>query len=173
MDRGYVHIYTGEGKGKTTAAFGLALRAAGAGLRTVVIQFMKGKRSSELDAAGMLGGLISVEHYGCEGLCRPGDPLDEHIRHAAKALQRSRDVVADGKFRVVILDEVITAASLGVISFEDIKELIHMKPPEKELVLTGRGADDEIISLADLVTEMKMIKHYFGMGVNARRGIED
>jgi len=174
ISKGYTHLYTGNGKGKTSAALGLAFRAAGSGLRSAVIQFMKGQPSGEIDAAEKLGGLVVIEQYGSDRFCRPDDgSLKEHREHALRGLDRARAVLADGGYSIVILDEIITAAKFGIISDEDIIAIIRSKPEAVELVLTGRGASDELIAHADLVTEMREIKHYYQNGVTPRKGIED
>ncbi|OHD63505.1 MAG: hypothetical protein A2176_11355 [Spirochaetes bacterium RBG_13_51_14] len=174
MGKGYTHLYTGNGKGKTSAALGLAFRAAGSGLRSIIIQFMKGLPSGEIDAAEKMGGLIAIERYGSTRFCRPDDgSMDEHREHARRGYGRAREVLTGGGYPVVILDEIITAAAFGLVSDEDIIALIRSKPEAVELVLTGRGAADGLIGHADLVTEMREIKHYYQKGVAPRKGIED
>jgi cob(I)alamin adenosyltransferase len=174
LSRGYTHIYTGNGKGKTSAALGLALRAAGSGIRSIIIQFMKGMGSGEIDAARMLNGLISIEQYGSERFCKPGDDsFEEHRKFVRRGYDRAREVLAGGEYSIVILDEIITAAKFGLVSDDDIISLIVSKTDSTELVLTGRGASEKLIARADLVTEMKEIKHYYQQGVQPRRGIED
>ncbi len=174
LAKGYTHIYTGNGKGKTSAALGLAFRAAGSGLRTIMIQFMKGLPSGETDAAANMGGLITIERYGSRRLCRPDDgSREEHIEYAARGYERARSVIADGNFDIVILDEIITAVTFRILAGEAVIALIRSKPKATELVLTGRGASEELVRSADLVTEMKEIKHYYNSGVAPRKGIED
>ena len=172
-DRGYIHLYTGNGKGKTTAALGLVMRAAGAGLRCLVIQFMKGKPTSEIESAAKLGGAVSIEQYGSDRFCRPEeDTVQEHRELALKGLDRARDVLQQGKLDLVVLDEIITATLFDLVSQEEIIELMKLKPGGMELVLTGRGATGKLIEHADLATEMVELKHYYTRGVPARRGIE-
>jgi cob(I)alamin adenosyltransferase len=174
LSKGYTHIYTGTGKGKTSAALGLAFRAAGSGLRSIVLQFMKGQPSGEIDAAAKLEGAIIIEQYGSDRFCRPDDgSFKEHREYALRGLDRARAVITGGGYSIVILDEIITAAHFGIISDEDIIALIRSKPETAELVLTGRGASEELIRHADLVTEMREIRHYYQSGVAPRKGIED
>ena len=174
IGRGYVHIYTGNGKGKTSAALGLAFRAAGSGLATLVIQFMKGLPSGEREAAAMTGGLVRVESHGSERFCRPDDgSMEEHRAHAERGLARAREAVSGRECPVVVLDEIVTAASFGIVTEGEVLDIIGMKPEGLELVLTGRGATGAMIDRADLVTEMREIKHYYMNGVPPRKGIED
>lgn len=171
LSSGYIHIYTGNGKGKTSAALGLAFRAAGSGLRTMMIQFMKGLPTGETDAAAKTGGLITIERYGSTRLCRPDDgSLEEHRGYAARGYARAREIITDGTHDIVVLDEIITAVKFGLLSDEAVIALIRSKPATMELVLTGRGASEELTRSADLVTEMKEIKHYYNAGVPPREG---
>ena len=169
--KGYVHVYTGDGKGKTTAALGLALRAAGAGLKVFIAQFMKLGDYSEIKALERLGGGVTVEQYGIGRFIR-GNPDPADIDAARRGLERVRQVFAAGCHRVVILDEANTAAACGLFAPVDLLDLVNARPDEVELVLTGRNAAPEIVARADLVTEMKMVKHYYQAGVAARVGIE-
>jgi len=174
ISKGYTHVYTGNGKGKTSAALGLAFRAAGSGLRSVVIQFMKGLPSGEINAAAKLGGLVSIEQYGSDRFCRPDDgSFKEHRENALRGLDRARAALAGGGYTIVVLDEIVTAVKFGIISEQEIISLIKSKPETVELVLTGRGASDSLIAHADLATEMREIKHYYRNGVAPRKGIED
>ena len=168
---GYVQVYTGNGKGKTTAALGLALRAAGAGLKVFIGQFLKSGETSEIKALKRLSDWITVEHYGRPHFVR-GVPAAEDIRAARQGLERIQQVLADGRYHVVILEEANVAVKYGLLRCEDVLHLIQTKPRETELVITGRDAPPEIIDGADLVTEMTEIKHYFHRGVPARIGIE-
>lgn len=173
IGKGRVQVYTGDGKGKTTAALGLALRAAGAGLSTLVIQFMKGQAYSELASAKLLAPLVRVEQYGSPEFCMPeSSTFPEHLKLAAEGLRRSQQAVREGEADVIVLDEIVTAARFGLVTTGDILSLIKIKPHGTELVLTGRGAEPELIEAADLVTEMREVKHYYAAGVQARRGIE-
>jgi len=169
--KGYVQVYTGEGKGKTTAALGLALRAAGAGLRVFIAQFVKGMEYSELNALKRFEGLIDLRQYG-RGCFIFGTPGDADVEAARNGLREVKRVVAAGKHPVVILDEANIAVYYKLISVDDLLDLIRGKPEHVELVITGRYADRRIIDIADLVTEMKELKHYYTKGVVAREGIE-
>ena len=168
---GYIQVYTGDGKGKTTAALGLALRAAGAGLRVCIIQFMKGAETSEIAALRKLDDLITVRRYGRTGFVE-GAPEDEDIRLACEGLEEAERAVVSGEYNVVILDEANVAVNLGLFSVSDLLRLMDRKPEQVELVITGRKADPQVIERADLVTEMSEIKHYYHKGVSARKGIE-
>ena len=171
--RACVHLYTGHGKGKTTAALGLALRAAGHGMKSVIIQFMKGQHYGELDAVKKFDGLITIEQHGSTAFCRPDDEnAEEHRRYATRALERSREVLYGGTYPLVVLDEIVTAYLFQLIRLDEILGLLKGRPAGVELVLTGRGAPKELIDACDLVTEMKEVKHYYTAGVEAREGIE-
>ena len=172
MRKGYIQVYTGTGKGKTTAALGLALRAAGAGLTVFIAQFIKKKRCSEHIALERFNDLITYRHYGT-GLLRDAAPSGEAIDAAQKGFEEVRGIVASGRYDLVILDEINTAAHYNLVSVEGILGLLDAKPSGTEMVLTGRYADDRVMERADLVTEMKEIKHYYKKGVKARKGIED
>ena len=169
--KGYIHVYTGDGKGKTTAALGLALRAAGAGLKVFIAQFMKRGDYSEIKALERFGDGVTVEQYGLGRFIR-GNPDPADIDAARKGMERVREIFAAGRHQVVILDEANVAAACGLFSPVDLLKLVDAKPDEVEVVLTGRNAAPEILARADLVTEMKMVKHYYQQGVPARTGIE-
>ncbi len=171
MHKGYIHIYTGDGKGKTTAALGLALRAAGAGMRVFIAQFIKKRTVSEHLALARFSGEITCKQYGT-GFLRRREATASEIAAAQVALAEIRAEIASGKYQLVILDEVFTAVRHKLLTTEDILAIMTEKPDEIELVLTGRDAGEKIIAKADLVTEMREIKHYFRLGVKARRGIE-
>jgi cob(I)alamin adenosyltransferase len=173
IQKGYIHIYTGNGKGKTTAALGLALRAAGSGLRTCIVQFMKGQRYGELDAVKMTGGLVTIEQFGHSAFCNFGsepDPAD--VERAESALKRIHELMDAGSCDILVADEMATACLFRLIREEDVLEVMREKPEGMELVITGRGATERMIEEADLVTEMREVKHYYSRGVNAREGIE-
>lgn len=173
FDKGYVHLYTGHGKGKTTAALGMAVRAAGSGLRSIFIQFMKGQHYGEMEAVKRLGDLITIEQYGSADFCRLDDEnIMEHVQRAQRGLERSREALLDSRYTLVVLDEIVTAYLFKLLSLKDMLGLIEQKPAAKEMVLTGRGAPPKLIERCDLVTEMKEVKHYFNAGVEAREGIE-
>lgn len=171
MRRGYIQIYTGNGKGKTTAALGLALRAAGAGLKVFIIQFIKKRRCSEHKALERFQDLVTIKQYG-EGFILKRKANTSDINAAGKGLEEVKNVIRSGSIDLLILDEVNIAVSRGLISRNDLLEVMDMKPNNLELLLTGRYADEEIIEKADLVTEMRDVKHYAQKGVKARRGIE-
>jgi cob(I)alamin adenosyltransferase len=168
---GYVHVYTGDGKGKTSAALGLALRAAGAGLRVFFAQFAKGAPSSELRALERLADLITVRQYGT-GCFLHGQPTEEDVRAARRGLDETQQAIASGDYQVVVLDEAAVAARLGLLAVDELLGLMDSRPKGVELVITGRGADPRLIARADLVTEMRNVKHYFDQGVPARKGFE-
>ena len=170
---GYLQVYTGNGKGKTTAALGLAFRAAGRGFRTYIAQFLKAQATGEIEAAKKLAPLITIEPFGREGFITvTSGPEDEDVIRAAAGLIRAKEAMLSGDYRIVILDEVNTAVHFKVLSEEEVLALIDERPAEVELVLTGRYAPPSFIQRADLVTEMSEVKHYFAKGVKAREGIE-
>jgi cob(I)alamin adenosyltransferase len=168
---GYVHVYTGNGKGKTTAALGLALRAVGAGWKVFFAQFAKGQFTSELAALAQLDGRITVRQYGQASFIRQS-PSSEDIDAADRGLAECADAIASGDYRLVILDEANVATILHLLTVDDLIQLIDSRPPDVELVLTGRGAHPRVLERADLVTEMCEVKHYYHQGVLARTGIE-
>ncbi|MGZ5515077.1 MAG: cob(I)yrinic acid a,c-diamide adenosyltransferase [Candidatus Aminicenantales bacterium] len=169
----YLQVYTGNGKGKTTAALGLAFRAAGHGFKTYVAQFLKGQPTGEIEAAKKLDPLIRIEQFGREGFITIKDgPGDEDVSRAKAGLARALEAMLSGDYRIVILDEVNTAVHFKILPEKDVLDFIDKRPAAVELVLTGRYAPASFIDRADLVTEMKDIKHYFDKGVKARQGIE-
>lgn len=169
--KGYVHIYTGEGKGKTTAAFGLALRAAGAGHKVFIAQFVKGMKYSEIDAVKRFSDLITIKQYGRDCFIH-GEPNEEDIRAARLGLKEVKKIMVSGNYQMVILDEANIATFYKLFSVDDLLELIQIRPENVEVVITGRYADPRILDKADLVTEMREVKHYYKQGVMARTGIE-
>lgn len=171
MMKGYIHVYTGDGKGKTTAALGLALRAAGAGLSVYFAQFLKKGDYSEIKALARFADRITLEQFGRGRFVR-GKPQKEDIEAAANGLERLKAVMAAGKHQLVVLDEANVAVACGLFSLNALLEIIDLKPDPLELVITGRGAAPEIVARADLVSEVKSLKHYFEKGVQARVGIE-
>ena len=171
MEKGYVQIYTGNGKGKTTAALGLSLRAAGAGWKVYIAQFMKQGGYSELKALERFDDLITIEQFGT-GKFTVGKPTDEDIAAGRRCLDAIKQALLSEKYDVVIMEEAAVAEKFGIISTEDILEMIKIKPEGTELVITGRGASEKLMGAADLVTEMREIKHYYHQGVQARQGIE-
>jgi cob(I)alamin adenosyltransferase len=167
--KGLVHIYTGNGKGKTTAALGLAMRASGRGMKVIVIQFLKGITSGEH--------LFLKDHAAFEiKQISSGDIFAKRMEQLTEESQQTLTIanneIQSGKYDLVILDEILIALSLDAITLEQVEELINKKPDKLELVLTGRDAPEELIERADLVTEMRMVKHPFTKGIPARKGIE-
>ncbi len=170
---GYIHVYTGDGKGKTTASLGLALRAVGNGLKVLVIQFLKGpEMTGERRAALHLAPDLEIRPMGRDGFLHPGDIMEEDRALATVALEEALREMTGLRWDLLILDEINTACALGLLPVEPVLQLMDQKPDGIELVLTGRGAPEEVIQRADLVTEMRAIKHYFEAGVPAREGIE-
>jgi len=169
--KGYVQVYTGNGKGKTTAAIGLSVRAAGAGLNVFIAQFIKMGEYSEIKSLKKFSDRITIKQFG-RGKFIKGAPSEEDMEAAQKGLHAVRVALLSGKYDIIVLEEGNVAASIGLLSTDDIIHLIDRKPEHVEIVITGRNASREIIDKADLVTEMKDIKHYFNKGVTARTGIE-
>lgn len=169
--QGYIHIYTGDGKGKTTAALGLALRAAGAGLRVCLIQFLKDGDYSEIKALRRLEPQIHVAQFGTGRFVR-GRPTAADRAMAAQGLDAAREALTGGRHDVVILDEINVAGALGLIDEDVVMVMLQQRAPHVEVILTGRNAAAAWCEAADLVTVMQAAKHYFGQGVTARVGIE-
>jgi cob(I)alamin adenosyltransferase len=168
---GYVQIYTGDGKGKTTAALGLALRALGHDLRVAVLQFMKADPMwGEIVMLRRLG--VEVQQCGLDHWVIKGEATDEDLAAAAQGFGRARDLVMGGEYDVVVLDELVTALFFKLVPLGDVLALLRDRPPHVELVLTGRRAPEELLAAADLVTEMVARTHYYDAGVEAREGIE-
>lgn len=192
--KGYVQVYTGDGKGKTTAAIGLAIRALGAGKKVFFLQFMKAKVYSEHKILPGLSPNLTLETLGKpffvvkegsmpeEELAKwrdkvvifpPGQPPQEYVELMAKGLEMAKEALTGGEYQLVVLDELNVALHFGLVSWVQVEDLINSKRDDVELVLTGRGATPELIEKADLVTEMREIKHYYTKGVEARIGIEN
>ncbi len=171
MHKGYVQVYTGNGKGKTTASLGLALRAAGAGMKVFIAQFIKAEECSEHKALERFSDLVSIRRFGL-GLCIVKKPTAADIAASMEGLRAAEEALLSGEYDLVILDEINVAIHLGLIPVEEALRLIKEKPTHVELLLTGRYADEKVMAAADLVTEMRDVKHYFDKGVKARRGIE-
>ena len=169
--KGYVQVYTGNGKGKTTAALGLAVRAVGAGMKVFIGQFVKGMHYSELDVISSDLENITVRQYGRDCFII-NEPTSEDKEAAQDGFERIRQIVRAGKHELVILDELNIAIYYGLISIDEVLRLIKDKPSHVELVITGRYAPNELLKAADLVTEMKEVRHYYQKGVQARKGIE-
>ena len=168
--KGYVQVYTGNGKGKTTASLGLALRAAGAGLSVYIVQFLKQGDYSEIKALSRFK-TITVEQYGAGNFVK-GTPSDEDVAAGAAGYLKLCEILKQNSHDLVIAEEANVAVMFNLISEKQLLALMEMKPENVELVITGRGATDAVIERADLVTEMKEIKHYYKKGVTARVGIE-
>ena len=172
FNRGYVQVYTGDGKGKTTASLGLIIRALGAGLSVYLGQFIKAGRYSEIECLESLpSAKLTCKQYG-KGCFIFREASDEDRMAAREGLFEARAALVSGEYQVVVLDEINVACSLGLISTDDVLSLLDARPQGVELVLTGRGAPDEVLNRADLVTEMCEVKHYYKEGVLARKGIE-
>jgi cob(I)alamin adenosyltransferase len=172
LERGCIQVYTGNGKGKTTAALGLAFRAVGRGLKVCMFQFIKGGgRYGEHIAAEKLAPLLTIIQSGRPGWVNTKD-ITEDRRVAQEAFIQAKEMLTAGEFDLFICDEINGAVGFGLIDVEQVLDLIAEKPEKTELVLTGRNADERVIEAADLVTEMCEIKHYYKAGVPARTGIE-
>jgi cob(I)alamin adenosyltransferase len=172
LEQGCVQVYTGNGKGKTTASLGLALRAVGRGLKVCVFQFIKGGgRYGEHLAAEKLAPLLTIIQTGRPGWVNTKD-ITEDRRSAQEAFVKAQELLTSGEYDLFICDEINGAVGFGLIDVEQVLELIHRKPEKTELVLTGRNAHQLVMEAADLVTEMREIKHYYKTGVPARTGIE-
>lgn len=172
--QGMVQVYTGNGKGKTTAALGLALRAAGRSMRTYMAQFMKkGEYGELLAVAAHLAGLVTIEQFGLpEFHHRENGVSDAEVRAAEAGLAAVETVLAGGNYQIVILDEINTLLHFKILAVEPVLRLIERRPEGVELVLTGRYAPQAILDRADLVTEMKEVRHYYQKSIQARTGIE-
>ena len=168
---GYVQVYTGDGKGKTTAAIGLAVRSVGAGWRVFFGQFLKAGEYSEHKALAKFSDLLTIKTYGRNVFIR-GEPEDEDRRLAQTGYHEIAEIVASGRYPLVILDEANVAVHYGLITVDQILDLIDRRAEGVELLITGRYAHSRLIDRADLVTEMREVKHYFDRGVKARVGVE-
>lgn len=170
---GYIQIYTGKGKGKTTAALGMALRAAGHGIKTYIAQFLKGQKYGELDSIRKLVPLITIEQFGRDAFIHiKEDTKEQDLEKVQEGLKACFDAMFSGKYQIVILDEINVALHFNLLKEEEVHRFLDQKPPHVEVVLTGRYAPQSLIDRADLVTEMKEIKHYYSKGIKARKGIE-
>ena len=171
MNIGLTHVYTGNGKGKTTAMLGLAMRAVGAGMRVYIGQFLKDKAYSEMLAVKDMVPAIVSEQYG-EGFVIGGGAKQSDLENAESGMKKATNAMLSGDFDMVALDEVLVAVHLGLISIDALLEFVTKKPPTVELILTGRYASAQVVAIADLVTDMVEVKHYYNAGVPARKGIE-
>ena len=170
MEKGYVHIYTGNGKGKTTAALGLSLRAVSAGKRVFFGQFIKGMEYSELKSQDFLPN-FEIEQFGKDCFIY-NDPTSADIALAKEGLDRCKEVLTSGEYDVVVLDELNIAIFYKLFTVEEVIDIIENRDPKVEVIITGRYAEDKLIEIADLVTDMKEVKHYYMQGVQSRRGID-
>jgi cob(I)alamin adenosyltransferase len=173
LERGLVEVYTGDGRGKTTAAIGLAFRAVGHGLRVHIIQFMKGDESYGEFKSCSAHPLIEIEQFGRREFVNPKEPSTVDVELAARGMARAREVLVAGTADLVVLDELNVAVGFGLVRMEDVMALVKAKPEHVELLITGRMAPPELIERADLVTEMREVKHPFSEGVMAREGIDN
>ena len=171
MQKGYIQIYTGNGKGKTTAAFGLALRASGYGKKIFIGQFVKGMKYGELESIKMFSDTITLKQFGRDCFIY-NDPKPEDIEIAREGWDEVNRILDENKIDILILDEIGIAIHYKLISTNEVADFMKRKPANMELILTGRNIPEELFELADLVTEMKEIKHYYKADVPAREGIE-
>ncbi len=172
---GYIQIYTGNGKGKTTASLGLALRALGHGWKVLIIQFTKGDNATsygEIISSSKFLPNLDVVQFGMDRVCYSHNLSMDDYREAKKGWEFAKQAIQSGEYQLIILDEINVCTSMNMIKVSDVKETLLHKPENLEIVLTGRYAHPELKLIADLVTEMKPIKHYFDKGVMARQGIE-
>jgi len=171
MEKGYVHVYTGNGKGKTTAALGLSLRAVCAGKKVYFGQFIKGMKYSELESQKFLPN-FEIHQFGRNCFIF-NKPTEEDIRLAKEGLETCRKILSGGLYDIVVLDELNIAVYYNLFTIDEAIEVIKNRVSHVEVIVTGRYADEKLIEFADLVTEMKEIKHYYKKGVPARKGIEN
>lgn len=171
LTNGLIHVYTGNGKGKTTAAIGLGIRALGNGLKVLMIQFMKGRRYSELDALEQVKDFTVVQ-FGRDEFVSKKNPEKIDIDLAQKGVSYAREVLQKNLFDVVILDEINVAVDFQLIALDEVLNLLKLKPKTMELILTGRYAPPELIKHADVVSEVLEIKHPYQKGIQSRKGID-
>ncbi|MGC8594668.1 MAG: cob(I)yrinic acid a,c-diamide adenosyltransferase [Candidatus Kryptoniota bacterium] len=180
LSKGYLHVYTGNSKGKTTAALGLAFRALGYGYSVRMLQFLKGPGKGELGtveygewlASEKFGDRFIIEALGRPNFVNPKNPDQLDVELAKKGVSRALEVMGGNYPDILILDELTVAFSFKLIDWDDIEKILYAKPGDMELIITGRDAPQALIQRADLVTEMKQIKHYYERGIKARQGIE-
>lgn len=177
MEQVYIQLYTGDGKGKTTAAFGLAIRALCAGKNVAIGQFVKSMKYNETKAASLFSGsnpgfgLLHIEQFG-QGCCLDRKPDDTDREMAVRGLSTCREWLCSGKWNVVVMDELTIAVHLDLLPINDILEVLSRKHPATEVVITGRYAPQELMDVADLVTDMREVRHYYTKGVLSRDGID-
>jgi cob(I)alamin adenosyltransferase len=173
LTRGLIQVYTGDGKGKTTCALGLALRAVGQGFQVFMVQFMKGRETGEVRAAAArLAPDLTLRPFGRPGLVKLRTPAAEDLALVQEAWGLARQIILAGEHDLVILDEINLALTFNLLDREEVYQVLRDRPAWVEVVLTGRQAPPELVEMADLVTEMRPLKHYYQAGVPARRGIE-
>lgn len=173
LERGLIQVYTGNGKGKTTAALGLCFRAAGHGLRSFIIQFMKGQIVyGELNSARFTDGLITIEQMGRPDFVSKENPEKIDIEMAQDALRLAEKVIMSGEYDIVVLDEINVAADFKLVDVNEVLRILNGRPPGVEIVLTGRYAPQQFLDIADMVSEIREVKHYYTKGIDARDGIE-
>jgi len=170
---GLVTVFTGDGKGKTTAAIGMVVRAAGYGLRVGIVFFFKGKMFSqgEVKALGSLSG-VDICNFGVDNWVKKGDDNSAAAEQAQQALATSAKMIKSGLYDLVVMDEVNSAVDFGLIDVQDILDILHARPAEVDIILTGRNAHQKVIEASDITTEMKCVKHAFERGIKARQGID-
>ena len=175
LENGYIQIYTGDGKGKTTASLGLALRALGHGWKVLIIQFTKGDKGTtygEIASSGRFADNLEVRQYGLDRVVYSHNMSMDDYKECKRGWEDAKEAIASGKYGLIILDEINICLDMGMLKVSDVKNALINKPKNLEIVLTGRRAPQELVALAHLVTEMHPVKHYFDVGVMARRGIE-
>ena len=173
LTKGYIQIYTGNGKGKTTAAIGQAVRAAGYGLKTHIVQFLKEYPYNELMSLRLLNEWITVEQFcGDDFVYKKQLPNEDEIEKARRGLRSAKDKMLGGEYNIIILDEICVSIYFKLLTSGDVLSFLMDKPENVEIILTGRYCPEELIEKADLVTEMKERKHYYKKGVTSRAGIE-
>jgi cob(I)alamin adenosyltransferase len=171
LEKGFVHIYTGNGKGKTTAAIGLGIRATGEGLKVYMIQFMKGRRYSEIDALENIKDFTVIQ-FGRDEFVSKENPEQIDIDLARKGFEHAKEIIKNGEHDLIILDEINVAVDFKLIPLKDVLKLIDEKPEKVELVLTGRYVHPDMVKQADLVSEILEIKHPYQNGIQSRKGID-
>lgn len=171
MDKGLFQIYTGNGKGKTTAALGVAIRAAGYGMNVKIIQFMKGREYGEHLSFENISG-IEIFPEGTKDCITKEDVNEKHIKSAANALKKAENLLRNKECNILILDEINVAIWFELISVDEALNIVDIRPPETELIFTGRYAPEKLIERADLVSSVEIIKHPYQQGIDARKGIE-
>lgn len=170
VEKGYVQVYTGNGKGKTTAALGISVRCACAGGKVLIGQFLKGQEYSELKIPDHFKTIV-MKQFGTPEFVK-GEPSDEAKQQAREGLEYMKKEMLTESYDMIVFDEINNSLDIGLLDIDDAIDIIDSKPTNTEIVFTGRGCPKEIIDRADLVTEMREIKHYYQVGVNARKGVE-